>query len=290
MNQVTKSRISSLINDYRGLVDQNRQALKQITVAEVAESVHQSNAIENSTLTLEDTERILAGSVPKTSQDLREIFEAKNLARVTDLLQCEEPLTHDLILKWHGILLGDIREDCAGRYRRAGEWVGVGTYLGANPEYVQVLLTEALDRYAASPCGSFLDDIAWFHCEFEIIHPFVDGNGRIGRVLINKQLRDLGLPPVIMRAKAKHTEYYPHLEKYGRTSNHEGMTTLLGLLLQESLNKRIVLLTSKRIITLSQWAQIHGAKPNIITNKAKRQTIPAFRVRGRWMISEDYQI
>jgi hypothetical protein len=67
-----------------------------------------------------------------------------------------------------------------------------------------------------------------------------------------------------------------------------GFTGLLALLLQETLHKRITILTAKKIIPLSIWASQIGIKPNIAANKAKRQTIPAFRIREKWMIAQDY--
>jgi hypothetical protein len=63
---------------------------------------------------------------------------------------------------------------------------------------------------------------------------------------------------------------------------------LFALLLQESLNKRISILTAKKIIPLAQWATQKGVKLNVAANKAKRQTIPAFRLREKWMISEEF--
>lgn len=289
INRVTRERIEALLGDYRKLAERHPGALEQITMAELAETVQQSNAIENSTLTLDDTERILAGQPPTGRHDLREVFEAANLATVTaDLLTATEPLTTDLILRWHGRLLAGIRDDAAGRFRRAGEWVRVGAHLGANPEFVSGLISDALARYREDVSMSFLDAIARFHCEFEVIHPFVDGNGRIGRVLINKQLQDLGLPPVIVRARNRQADYYPVLDRYAKTDAHDGMTRLLALLLLESLHKRIALMTSRRVIPLAEWARTAGVRGNVATNKAKRQTIPAFRLRDRWMIAEDY--
>jgi hypothetical protein len=68
----------------------------------------------------------------------------------------------------------------------------------------------------------------------------------------------------------------------------DGFTELFALLLQEALHKRITMLTAKRIIPLSVWAEKQGVKPNIALNKAKRQTIPAFRLSEKWMIGEDF--
>ena len=290
LNRMTLDRIDALIGQFRELAAREPEALEQIALAEVAEAVQQSNAIENSTLTLDDTERILDGLLPSGRHDLREVYEATNLAAVTaDLMTTDEPLTTDLILRWHGMLLGNIRDDVAGRFRRAGEWVRVGGHVGANPEFVSGLVSDALARYRADVSSSFLDAVARFHCEFEVIHPFADGNGRIGRVLINKQLRDLGLPPVIVRARNRQADYYALLDRYAKTDVHDGMTRLLALLLQESLHKRIALVTSRRVVPLADWARAAGVRGAVAANKAKRQTIPAFRLRDRWTIAADYR-
>lgn len=287
---MTWTRVAELIADYQRLVPGNDEALRQIALAELAESVQQSNAIEGSTLTLDDTERILAGQLPSGRHELREVYEARNLAHVTsDLLATNEPLAIDLILRWHGALLAGIRGDVAGRFRRAGEWVRVGSHLGANPEFVPGLVTDALVRYRCDDATPVLDRVARFHCEFEVIHPFADGNGRIGRVLINKQLQDAGLPPVIVRSRKRQVDYYPALERYAKTDAHDGMTRLLALLLLESLHKRIALLTARRVVPLADWARAVDVRGNVATNKARRQTIPAFRVRDRWMIAADHR-
>ncbi|WP_337332814.1 Fic family protein [Microbacterium bandirmense] len=292
---MTVDRIESLRQTYRALASDHPGALAQIALSEIPEAVHQSNAIENSTLTLEETEQILAGRLPAASHELREVFEASNLARVTeDLLttasnEPSSPLTIGQILRWHGALLTGIRDDAAGRFRQGDEWVRVGSHLGANPMFVRGMVERALERYVTGPPANTIERIAWFHCEFEVIHPFVDGNGRIGRVLMNHQLLRAGLPPVIVRARSRHAEYYPALDSYSRTDRHDDMTRLLALLVLEALHKRITLLTSPQIIPLSDWARTVGMRGNVAANRAKRQTLPAFRVRDRWMIASDHR-
>lgn len=289
LNRVTRERIEALHTRYQAVARSHPDAMEQIALAELAESVQQSNAIENSTLTLDDTEQILAGRIPSSLRDLREVYEAKNLAAVTsDVLTTDEQLSVTLVLRWHRMLLAGIREDAAGRFRRAGEWVRVGGHIGANPEFVPSLVEDALAAWRAENQRFALDSIARFHCEFEIIHPFVDGNGRIGRVIINKQLQDIGFPPVIVRAKNRRADYYPLLERYAKTNSHDGMTRLLALLLLESMHKRIAMVTSRRVISLANWARAADVRGPAASNKARRQTIPAFRLRDRWMIAEEF--
>lgn len=290
INQTTKDKIDVLHQQYINLAKGNQAALKEITLAEIPEMVYNSNAIENSTLTLEDTEKILSGGTLARNVNVREVFEAKNLAKLTESLleRNKSALNIKRILALHKTLLTNIDEPIAGRFRTGKEWVRVGNHLGANPQFVPALIQELVDHYNQHKSSYFLDAVAHFHAEFETIHPFVDGNGRMGRVLINLQLMHLGLPPIIIQNKSKHTEYYPLFSQHQSTMKFGGFTELFALLLQESLHKRITILTAKKIIPLSQWALQKGVKPNIAANKAKRQTIPAFRMREKWMIDEAY--
>ena len=292
VNKTTQSRIDALARDYRELAKGRDHILHDIAVAEIPEMVYNSNAIENSTLTLKDTEDILLRDIVRKDRDIREVFEAKNLSRIMEsiLADSSRPLSIALVLEWHKTLLSGISDAWAGRFRSGKEWVRVGAHIGANPEFVPSLMDETVARYNADSDEWFLSRIAWFHAEFETIHPFCDGNGRLGRVLINQQLMRLGYPPVIVKNKGKRTDYYPLFDRYLTTGKADGFTGLLALLLIESLHKRIAYLTSRRMVPLSGWAKTAKLNPSAVLNKAKRQTIPAFRVREKWMIDADYDL
>jgi Fic family protein len=291
VNRTTQSRIESLACRYRELARGRAHILHDIAVAEIPEMVYNSNAIENSTLTLKDTEDILLRDIVRKNRDIREIYEAKNLARIMDSLLADpaRPLNLPLILEWHKTLLSGINDAWAGRFRSGKEWVRVGNHIGANPDFVLSLMDEAVSRYNTDSDEWFLSRIAWFHAEFETVHPFCDGNGRLGRVLINQKLLPLGYPPAIVTNKGKQTDYYPLFARYLATGKADGFTSLLALLLIESLHKRIAYLTSRRIVPLAGWAKAAKQNASAMLNKAKRQTIPAFRVREKWMIDADYE-
>lgn len=290
INQTTKDRIETLSSRYKKLIANNKNAIREITIAEIPEMVYNSNAIENSTLTLKDTEDILLRDFIKKDHDIREIYEAKNLAKITQNL-LDSPgvvLSTGLILELHGTLLTDIRDDWAGRFRSGKEWVRVGAHIGANPDFVSGLMSVLLKDYHGLRDRYFLESIAWFHAEFETIHPFNDGNGRLGRVLINQQLMGLGYPPIIIPNKGKHTSYYPAFDSYRMTAKHDDFTELFASLLIESLYKRITLLSAPKVITVSAWAKNRGIAGSIAANKASRGTIPAFRMREKWMIAANF--
>ena len=291
INKITKNRIVTLTEQYQMLVRSKPEAVREIAIAEIPEMVYNSNAIENSTLTLKDTEDILLRDSIKNDHDIREIYEAKNLAKITQtLLDNQYKVINDAsILELHKLLLAGIKDEWAGRFRSGKEWVRVGAHIGANPDFVEQLIKELIANYNKPDDGYFLNKIAWFHAEFETIHPFNDGNGRLGRVLINQQLMMLGLPPVIIQNKNKHTSYYPAFDSYRVTNKFDEFTELLAGLLIESLYKRITLLSAPRIITVSAWAKANGLVGNAAINKAVRGTLPAFRMRDKWMIAADFK-
>ncbi|MDR2781903.1 MAG: Fic family protein [Holosporaceae bacterium] len=287
--QSIKDKITHLFTEYQKVSEGKKQILHEIALAEIPEMVYNSNAIENSTLTLEDTEEILLYHQMKKNHDIREIYEAKNLATITEQLLKNpyQNLSVELILSLHNVLLTNIDDSWAGRFRSGDERVRIGSHIGANPDFTNSLMYELVEKYQTSD-EYFLDAIAHFHTEFEIIHPFNDGNGRMGRVLINQQLMKIGYPPIIIQNKSKKSEYYPLFDIYRMKNKYDGFSQLFALLLMEALHKRIIILTAKNIISLNEWAKMNRKKVNSVLNKAKRQTIPAFRLREKWMIDAEF--
>jgi len=279
--------VKELKQEYDRLKVGKKALLQILDEAELPELVYNSNAIENSTLTLRDTERILLEQETITSASPRELFEAKNLARVTEYLEHNQiELTLESVLLLHNMLLGGIDDLIAGRLRQNGEYVRVGTHVAPAPEHLEFLLQDLLVTFSGNDDWYVIDNIAYFHVEFERIHPFVDGNGRIGRVLLNYQLKQAGYPPIIIRNKGKHTDYYPRFVEYQHTNpkTAKGMAKVVAKRVTESLHKRIAYLSGQEIIPVSVYAKRTGQPLNGLLNAAKRQTIPAFVEKGIWKI------
>ncbi|MBU0667701.1 Fic family protein [Patescibacteria group bacterium] len=286
--KTTKTRIENLKKEYENLRKGKDALLQIIDEVELPENVYNSNAIENSTLTLKETEKILLEMEVSRDISLREVFEAKNLAQVSNYIKTkakEMEINEETILLLHKILITNINEEIAGRFRQEGEYVRVGTYIAPAPEHVKRLIGQNIINYNSDNETYFTDKIARFHLEFEHTHPFIDGNGRIGRVLINYQLLRLGFPPVIIRDKEK-KDYYRAFTEYDEKSQTKRMEKIISLALMESLNKRLTYLKGETIITLSEYSKKQKKSLTALINAAHRQTIMAFREKGVWKISD----
>jgi len=256
-----KNQIYELKKEYNSLKKDKESLLNIVFEVELPESVYNSNAIENSTLTISETEKILMEMEINRDVSVREVFEAKNLARVFEYLRNKiDKLDKDFILLLHKMLISNIDDNIAGRFRKLNENVRVGTYIAPNPKHIEKMMDLLLLEYNSNNKDYFLDKISKFHLEFENIHPFCDGNGRIGRVLINYQLMQLGFPPIIIRDKEKQ-KYYSSFKEY-------------------EFSKK------KEIITLVNYSKENKESVKTLLNKAKRQTIPAFREKGIWKIGK----
>ena len=285
-----RDRLQVLKREYDTLSRGKESLLSMIDEVEVAESVYNSNAIENSTLTLGETERILLEQVLSRNVSVREVFEAKNLARVTEYKRMrakDSELSKDLILLLHQMLIGGIDDAIAGRFRQQGEYVRVGTHIAPAPERVERLIDDILVEYSSDLDSYFLDKIARFHLDFETIHPFCDGNGRLGRLIINFQFLQLGLPRLIIRNSEKE-RYYRAFREYEDGKKTRTMEGALALALMESLHKRLSYLKGETIVRLSDYIKRNGLSAPAVTNAARRQTIPAFREKGVWKIGEEF--
>ncbi|MFC1614937.1 Fic family protein [Patescibacteria group bacterium] len=281
-----QNKILEIKQEFDTLKQGKESLLDLLFEAELPESVYNSNAIENSTLTISETEQILMDMEVSRDVSVREVFEAKNLARVFEYIRKKIAtlnIDKDLILFLHQMLINTINDNIAGRFRKKGEYVRVGTHVAPAPERVEAMVENILNDFLRDGVNHSLDKIVKFHLDFETIHPFNDGNGRIGRVLINLQLMQAGLPPIIIRDKEK-SDYYKSFKSYRAGEDTKDMSDVFFLAVLESLHKRIAYLNGQEIVNLTKYAEINDESKHTLLNKASRQTIPAFREKGVWKI------
>ncbi len=175
---------------------------------------YNTNGIEGSTLTENDTAAILFHNITLKNKDLIEHLEAKNHQSAMEYLfsnvRKNYKITEKFILELHHILMNSIRAD-AGRYRIHGVRI-----VGANVPTANYLKIPVLMRGLVAEINRKQEDIishiSKIHSKFEQIHPFSDGNGRIGRLIMTTMFLGANLPPAIIEKKQKQF-YYKYLQQ-----------------------------------------------------------------------------
>ncbi|OGJ01435.1 cell filamentation protein Fic [Candidatus Nomurabacteria bacterium RIFCSPLOWO2_12_FULL_44_11] len=285
------NKINLLRERYYQVLTGKEALVKLVSEAEIAEQVYNSNAIENSTLTLEETEKILLQIDLDRFITEREIFETKNLAQVVSYIDKrakEQELTLGVILMLHKMLISNIRDNIAGRWRIKNEYVKVGSHIAPAPKEVVKRLQGMLAEYNGSSHENIIKRIARLHLTFEYIHPFVDGNGRIGRVLNNYLLIREGFVPINIKFIDK-KKYYQAFKEFDEKDRTNIMEEIVGKALTNSYHKRLAYLEGGTIITLREYAKKNRISHSNLINKAQRQTIPAFLEKGAWKISNNFK-
>ncbi|MBI2120547.1 MAG: Fic family protein [Parcubacteria group bacterium] len=181
------------------------------------------------------------------------------------------------------MLLSNIRDEVAGRFRNKDEWVKVGSHIAPNPLEVAEKLQKVITEYNSNISASIVTRIAKFHLGFEYVHPFVDGNGRIGRVLNNYLLLRGGYVSINIKFIERKT-YYDAFREFQTNGGTKIMETIVAKALTNSYHKRLAYLENKVIMNLSDYAKEYKLSHANLINKAKRQTIEAFVERDIWKI------
>ncbi len=173
--------------------------LKQISI----EFTYNTNAIEGSTLTYEDTRQLLEeGIAPK--KQFRDIQETKSHALLFEkILNNNSSITKNILLEWHKELFQETKPDIAGELRDYS--VRVGNYRAPDWQDIKQLLEDLFKNQDTEQHPVEL--AARMHYRFEKIHPFGDGNGRVGRLLMNAILWNNNYPPLIIQYKNRKSYY-----------------------------------------------------------------------------------
>jgi len=199
---------------------------------------YNSGKIENEAVTYNDTREIFEnGRVLNYSGIPRTIFELSNQKICYNFLKpklaAKEPITIALIKETHSVLTGGTYDErrFVERGERPGEfkkhdYVTGPDEVGSLPEDAEGDLTELIEEIAEYEQKDLLKTAAYFHARFEYIHPFADGNGRVGRTLLNYYLMIHGHPPVIIYDDDKRA-YYDALSRYDKDEDLEPMRLFL---------------------------------------------------------------
>lgn len=211
--------------------------LQRLSEEFIVEYTYNSNAIEGNTLTLRETDMVLRGLTidKKPLKDHMEAIGHKEaFDYVSDLVKEHTKLSQSVIKQIHHLVLADKPQD-RGVYRRVPVTIVGAKHTPVQPYLIEPKMQELLKWYECSN-DDFLTKLAKFHIEFEAIHPFIDGNGRTGRLLANLELMKLGYPPIDIKYTDR-TAYYQAFDAYHIKKDLKPMIKLFGRYLYERLNK-----------------------------------------------------
>ena len=221
-----------------------KETLKSLRESINLEWTYNSNGIEGNTLTLRETQVVLEG-ITVGGKSIKEHLEAINHEKailfLDDLVKDNEPISEWNIKNIHQLILKDIDNENAGRFRKENVTIKGATHIP--PDYLKVpeLMEKLILTYNTWSEYHPIIQAALLHGELVKIHPFVDGNGRTSRLLMNLVLMNNGYNPVIIKKESR-LKYYEALDKAHTTGNYTDFVKLVVELEIEMLNKYLKLL------------------------------------------------
>ena len=210
--------------------------LERLNEEFLVEFTYNSNAIEGNTLTLRETDMVLRGLTidQKSFKEHMEVIGHKEaFDYVRQLVSENVPISEKIIKDIHYFGLADKKDD-RGVYRRVPVRIMGAAHEPVQPYLIIPKMEELLERYKSSE-EDIVTKMARFHIEFEGIHPFIDGNGRTGRLLVNLELMKAGFPPIDIKFTDR-LKYYQAFDEYYVKDNISAMADMFARYINQRLD------------------------------------------------------
>lgn len=218
--------------------------IKRLMEEFTVEYTYNSNAIEGNTLTLRETDMVLRG-LTIAQKPLKDHMEAvghkEAFEFIQGLIKEQVPLSESIIKQIHYLVLADKKDD-RGVYRRVPVRIMGAKHEPVQPYLIQPKMEQLLESYINST-EHIIPRLARFHIEFEGIHPFIDGNGRTGRLFVNMELMKAGYPPIDIKFSDR-VAYYKAFDEYYEKTNLNAMEKLFANYVNVRLDSYLAMLES----------------------------------------------
>jgi Fic family protein len=231
----------NIIDEKKDIIDSHRpfsqNMTRQLRDKLIIEWTYNSNAIEGNTLTLSETKVVLENGITIKGKPLKDHLEIINhkeaIEYIEDLVGKNVKLSEYDIRSVHYLILKEIDSTNAGKYRNENVFISGAKHVP--PVYMNVPyeMQKLIDKYQGWQGLHPVVRACFLHGEFVKIHPFVDGNGRTARLLLNFELIQSGYPPVVIKTENR-ADYYDALDKAHRTNDYTDFIKIIVDLVNES--------------------------------------------------------
>jgi len=270
-----------------------RKLEEQFTV----EWTYNSNAIEGNTLTLNETELVINRGLTIGKKSLKEHFEAINhkdgIQYLYDFVKKKKELDEDIILALHKIILKNIDDTEGGHYRTSNVMITGAIHIPPSAIKIQRLMNEFFDWYYENKRKLSVAELAaWVHYKIVYIHPFIDGNGRTARLIMNLILIQNGYPPAVI-LNVDRQKYYRVLKDADR-EKYNGFINFIGRSIERSLLIYLNALKSKcdkkdkyGYISLQEASKLCDYGIEYLSFLARTGKLKAVKIRRNWMTTRE---
>ena len=250
-NKMDFTKINQLLSDLNKNRPLNADELNRLKEEFIIDFTYNSNAIEGNTLTLQETALILNEGVTIGEKPLKDHLEAVGHKEAYDyieeLVKEKASLSENAVKSIHHIVLLD-KPDSKGVYRNVPVRIMGSAYTPPQPWEVPIQMERLIEEYNILNNAHIIEKVSLLHLKFERIHPFIDGNGRTGRLLLNMELMKAGYPPINVKFKDRR-KYYECFEAYEYTKEPTQMIELIAGYTAETLERYLAIANAKNIQT-----------------------------------------
>lgn len=216
-----------------------KHTLKSLQETILLEWIYNSNAIEGNTLTISETKVVLEG-ITIGGKSIREHLEVINHrdanVYLEELVKNKEPISEWVVKNLHRLILKTIDDENAGVYRQENVLISGASHRPPQHFLIKEQMEQLIDNYNNQWQNLHpIHRAALLHGEFVKIHPFVDGNGRTARLIMNLELMRCGYPPAIIKAEIR-SSYYDALDLAHITGDYSTFIELVADCVETSLD------------------------------------------------------
>lgn len=256
---------------------------------------YNSNAIEGNTLSLQETELVINAGITIGGKTVNEHLEAinhfKGIEYLKNIVNKKADISEEVIKEMHRIILSTIDDNEAGNYRRTNVRIVGANHIPPQSIKISRLMEEFIGWYYENDRKISISEMAAeLHYRFVMIHPFIDGNGRVARLLMNLYLMRNGYPPAVI-LKVDRKRYYRVLNE-ANLGRKEGFDNFIGRSIERSL---ILYLNSiepdsnegKMFISMKEATQYCDYSQEYLSLLARKGNLAAVKINRNWMTTKE---